>query len=126
MKVNPRSFADSHIMQRHANLLVDMNGHRYKNFLAAVQGWISEREKNDVCLSTGLAQCENFRHIVEMGSSIIPSIMMMYAREKEGYWYLLLEKITGSSTPEVVIRKVLYEMWKKWFLDEANLEVLPY
>jgi hypothetical protein len=94
MKVNPNNIIDSHILQRHANLLIDLNGNKNLVFDKYAKAWrdhieaVAMSSKSNDDMGT-----EDFNALEDMGKSIVPNIIVSYASDKDGRWYILLDKI---------------------------------
>jgi hypothetical protein len=126
MKLNPTSILDSHTMQHHVNQLIDMTGHRNYLFDEFVTGWKAEQEKYSFSSNSwSFASGQDYADLVEMGPSIIPNIMLMYAGDQSAWWYLLLQRITGARGYQVVNKPERYKAWNTWFLSGADMKQLP-
>lgn len=125
MKVD-YNIIDSHIIQRHANVLIDRAGDINLRFEENVKFWYAYMETtNTSSNSWAYIDCDAFLELVEMGTSIIPNVMNKFAEEKVGWWYMLLNTITGRQGTQVTFKQFECPKWSKWYVEEANLKALP-
>jgi len=126
MKVNPENINDSYILQRHANLLIDLNGNQNLVFDKHTKAWrdhiaaVATSSKSGDKIDT-----DDFDALVDMGKRIIPNIMVSYASDKDAWWYMLIDKIFVRQTPQIVKKPEQYNKWETWYSNGANATKLP-
>lgn len=118
VKVDPSNIFDHNVLQRHANLIVDMNHDRNEAFAANVAQWQDHQDKNSLSAnSKDYVSGDAYKALVNMGPGVIGHVMDRYEREQDGWWHELLHEIVHGkpSGQGTFYKKRLFDDWKGWF-----------
>lgn len=127
-KVDPENLLDHNVVQRHANLIVDMNHARATAFAAKADAWAQHQEDNSLSAnSSDYVSGDAYQSMVKMGPSVIGHAMEKYAKEPSGWWHEMLHEIlhgrkAGQGT---FFKDRLHQDWKKWFEDGLSHNEAP-
>jgi hypothetical protein len=124
MKVNPEHRLDAQLMQRHNNVLLDKNGDKNLQFEKNVKLWKAHIKKKATSnKSSDFAEGDGYEALFEMGTSIIPNIMLEYSKpaEQDEWWYMLLDELMDEKPKQTVVKKTEYTKWLKWYNDGAEI-----
>jgi hypothetical protein len=124
VKVDPSNILDYAVMQRHANLLVDMNHQRNVAFEDRVVAWKDKQQRNRLSSSSSAyVSGEAYESLVELGEGIIANVMIEYVKEPGGWWHVLLHRIIhGETVRGSFVKDQLYNDWKEWFEQKPYTE----
>ncbi|KAH8900764.1 hypothetical protein GQ53DRAFT_815623 [Thozetella sp. PMI_491] len=125
VKVDPESVLDYLTLQRHANLVVEMNHQRNKTVDEHVVSWQAHQDKHAFsALSTDYVSGEGYENLIGMGEGIIGHVMAKYAAEPDGWWHELIHHIVHGSKagPGTFFKERLFQEWKVWFENEPHAE----
>jgi len=118
LRVMPEKILPSDGFHLHANLIVQLNHKRNKRFDTQVVAWKQHREENRFSSnSSSYVSGDAYESLVEMGTSVIPNIMVVYATEQGGWWHELLHEIAFGrrAGTRTFFKPKLYASWKAWF-----------
>jgi hypothetical protein len=128
VKVDPNNILDHNVLQRHANLVVEMNHQRKEAFNSKTAAWEEHKDNNAFSAnSADLTTGDAYNSMVQMGPSVIGHVMGKYAEEPSGWWHEMLHEIVHGikSGGGTFYKDRLYEDWKKWFENGHPLEAAP-
>lgn len=118
MKVDPSNILDHNILQRHANLILEMNHHRNVAFAASAAQWQDHQDENSLSAnSADYVSGDAYQNLVKMGPGVIGHILSKYGSEQDGWWHELLHEIVHGlpSGKRTFFKERLLEEWKEWF-----------
>ncbi|EPE36932.1 hypothetical protein GLAREA_09095 [Glarea lozoyensis ATCC 20868] len=95
-------------------------------FNTTVDRWHAHMETQRFSSFSGAyIDCAAFDELAGMGSSIVPHIMIAYSADREGWWYMLLNEITGRKGTLSTDKRAEYGRWEGWYVGGAEVERLP-
>ncbi len=118
--MDPDDLLNYNVLQRQANLIVDMNYERNKLVQARIEAWKAHCTRSRIYSDSSMyTECDDFDRLSELGGSIIAHIMLAYAKEPVSFWYELLHEIVhgfGNKTGLHIINfGEQYVAWSEWF-----------
>ena len=127
VKVDPTNVLDYNVLQRHANLIIDMNHVRASTFASHVRTWRQYQDELLSANSKDYLDHQSYRSIVQMGPGIIGYVFQEYVDEPGGWWHELLHEIVHGRTSGAgtFFKDRLYAEWKAWFEEGRQLEEAP-
>ena len=126
--MDPENVLDHNVVQRHANLIVDMNHARATAFAAKADAWAQHQEDNSLSAnSADYVSGDAYQSMVKMGPSIIGHVMEKYAHEPSGWWHEMLHEIVHGQKggPGSFFKDRLYQDWKNWFENGLPHQAAP-
>lgn len=125
--VDPADVINSMVLQRQANLIVDMNYDRNKLAQARIEAWKAHCTRSHIHSTSAMyTECEEYDKLLELDGSIIAHLMLAYGRDQTGFWWELLHEIVhgfGKKTGLWTIDfKQQYAEWSKWFKGMKHSE----
>lgn len=130
-----------HTLQRHANLLVELNHERAQHARERINAWkahcAQQQQAQHVDSSGGDGNlnsdpdtaCKEYDALVEMGPGITALVMLEYSKDQTGPWFLLMHHFVYEKPLElgelgVLDVKEQYARWKDWMeLGEERHEL---
>ena len=128
VKVDPNNVLDHNVLQRHANLILDMNHQRNEAFTSKAAEWQEHQEQNALSAnSTDYVSGDAYKSMVQMGPSVIGHVMDKYANEPDGWWHEMLHEIVHGkpSGAGTFFKDRLYADWKTWFENGQPHDAAP-
>ena len=128
VKVNPENIMDYHWLQRHAQLILEMNHQRNLTFASTVARWREYQQENQLSSNSAHYTSGNaYASLVQMGQGIIGNVMDQYANEQDGWWHEMLHEIVHGrrSGAHQFSKHLLYADWKEWFEGGEPLDAAP-
>jgi hypothetical protein len=118
--VDPNDLLNFKVLQRQANLIVDINYERNKLVQARIEAWKAHCTRSHVHSNSSMyTECDDYDRLLELGGSIIAHLMLAYAKEPSGFWFELLHETVhgfGNKTGLQTINfKEQYVAWNEWF-----------
>ncbi|KAH6850855.1 hypothetical protein B0I37DRAFT_414233 [Chaetomium sp. MPI-CAGE-AT-0009] len=144
-KVDPQDVLNYLTLNRHANLIVELNRERRERARAHIEAWKARRAQNlhlttsapsspeesnsDTPLADPDTTCPEYDALVAMGSGIIAHVMLEYSRDRAGPWYKLMHQLVCETPAEDSGVSLLggggeyeYERWRDWFEHQEHHE----
>lgn len=152
-KVDPQDIANYLTLNRHANLIVELNHERRQRFRVHAEAWKARRARNLRITTTNSpptseasttptpdpdTTCPEYASLVAMGSGIIAHVMLEYRRDRTGPWHKLMHQLVcerpaegeGDGVPGVGVGAGVrsgvgeYERWCDWFEYQEHHEAM--
>ena len=125
--MDPEDLLNHKVLQRQANLIVDMNYDRNKLVQARIEAWMAHCRRNHVQSSSAMyTECQGYDELLELGGSIIAHLMLAYSRDQTGFWFELLHEIVHGFSKKTGLRSInfqqQYAAWNGWFQDMEHSE----
>ena len=127
-KVDPANLLDHNVVQRHANLIVDINHARATAFSANANAWAQHQDDNSLSANSATyVSGDAYQSLVSMGPSVIGHALEKYAKEPSGWWHELLHEIVHGykAGPGTFFKDRLKRDWKDWFEMGLPNEAAP-
>lgn len=110
-------------LQRHANLLVDMNYDRYSNIEEALKDFKASMQQKYYNLDNSLTDCADdnaYKRLTEFGEGAIVHIMIEWKtnsnEQANRIWEILINEIVYNRRPgDLGFRLGCWEDWNNWF-----------
>lgn len=111
------------VLQRQANLIVDLSYRRTRHFNSYVEGWKKH------CVISGASSIrahyaigQDYRNLVELGPGVVAETMLEYKKDKSGWWFALLQEVVHGVETEFtdLDRPGLYLAWSNWLEKEEH------
>lgn len=128
-KVDPENVLDHNVVQRHANIIVDINHTRATAFAAKADAWAQHQEDNSLSAnSADYVSGDAYHSMVAMGPSVIGHALEKYAKEPSGWWHEMLHEIVHGQKggPGSFFKDRLHRDWKNWFENGLPHEAAPW
>ena len=127
VKIDPSNVLDHHVLQRQANLIVNMNHERAATLASKVNEW---KEYQDTLLSGNSKDYldhDSYRSMVQMGPGVMGHVMHHYADDPSGWWSEMLHEMAhgNKSGTRTFYKDRLFADWQKWFEKGQPLEEAP-
>ena len=130
-KISPDDTLNYLILQRQANLIVELSHERTRQAKTRIQAWKARcaqhrgqhNSNNDLDTNQDLntdTTCDEYNALVEMGPGIIAQVMLEYDKDRTGPWYKLMHQLVcerpmdGATTGRDGAEGQ-YERWRGWF-----------
>jgi hypothetical protein len=120
VKIDPENILDHHVLQRQANLLVDLNHQRNEAFKKLAADWEIHKKSPEVVTaahSDDHTSGEAYEALAGLGDGVVAHTMLEYFKDASGWWHELLHhQIHGEKSGSGTFRKDrLFKDWKTWF-----------
>ena len=127
LKIDPKNILDHNVLQRHANLIVDMNHQRHEEFASKLGQWKDHQDNLLSGNSKDYLDHDSYKSMVQMGPGVIGHVMHNYADDQAGWWHEMLHEIVHGqpSGTRTFYKDRLYADWKKWFENGQPHEEAP-
>ncbi|KAM4064925.1 hypothetical protein HRG_012783 [Hirsutella rhossiliensis] len=117
--VDPSDPLNYNVLQRQANLIVDINYERNKLVQARIEALKAHCKRSHVHSNSSMdTECEDYDGLRELGGSII-SHLMLASKEPSGFWFELLHEMVHGFDSKTGLRiinfKEQYAAWNEWF-----------
>jgi len=118
VKIDPNNLLDHNVLQRQANLIVDLNHQRNKGVEQTVAAWKDHQERNALKSYSGVhTEGDAYDDLVNFGPSVIGNLMVDYHGQQDGWHHELLHDIvhgekSGNTTH---FKEHSFNSWKEWF-----------
>lgn len=118
--VNPADPINYNVLQRQANLIIDMNHDRNELVHSRIHAWKEHCMRNSIDGNSGMyTQGKEYDDLLELGRSIIAHLMLAYSETSTGFWYELLHEIVHGVGKKTGFQRILflqlYAEWNEWF-----------
>jgi hypothetical protein len=120
VKIDPDNGFDHHVLQRQANLLVDLNHQRNQAFKTLAASWQAHKKTPEVATaahSDAHTSGEAYEALAGLGDGVVAHSMLEYVKDVDGWWHELLHhQLHGEKSNSGVFQKnQLFKDWKTWF-----------
>ncbi|RMZ83628.1 hypothetical protein DV738_g1134, partial [Chaetothyriales sp. CBS 135597] len=126
-RVEPDEAAASDALSRCSSQIVELNYQRNMITGELIKAWDDHHASNWLKSNTGcFIQCEPYWDLLEIGTSIIASIMVAYTQRPAGFWFELLHEIIHGRQmgAHMYQKKFIFQAWSQWF-EEGEQEYAP-
>lgn len=125
--MDPEDVINYMVLQRQANLIVDMNYDRNRLVQARIEAWKAHCRRSQVFSNSDMyTECEEYYKLLELDGSIIAHLMLAYSKAQKGFWFELLQEMAhglGAKTGmEIINFTQQYAGWNKWFQEMKHSE----
>ncbi|KAK4033888.1 hypothetical protein C8A01DRAFT_39658 [Parachaetomium inaequale] len=135
-KVDPEDIINYLTLNRHANLIVELNHERAQRVRRRLEAWKTRCRQLQQQQQPGQLQkqqsaeldttaCEEYDALVAMGSGIIAHVMLEYSKDRAGPWCQLMHQLVCEKPMGVMAHPgglKQYEAWRDWFENREHHE----
>ncbi|KAL2169325.1 hypothetical protein VTG60DRAFT_6260 [Thermothelomyces hinnuleus] len=131
-KVDPEDVSNYLTLNRHANLIVELNHERAQLTDTRMRAW---KERCAAASTSPYSNgpdadiaCEEYDALVQMGSSIIAHVMLEFSKDQSGPWYKLMYQLvrekpmTSAAREDRWAEANSYSLWRDWFEHREHHE----
>jgi hypothetical protein len=129
LEKDPECRVEDFDLKRQVSGILEKNFKRNRLIRNALLDWTEHCDM--VALTSSVAmdtQCEEYDQLLELGSSIIPHLMLQY-KKKDGpvfRYELLHELLWGYRTGQMTVSlEMQYDIWADWF-EKQNFDQAPH
>ncbi|AEO61709.1 hypothetical protein MYCTH_2130877 [Thermothelomyces thermophilus ATCC 42464] len=133
-KVDPEDVPNCLALNRHANLIVELNHERAQLTHTRMRAWkercarlAASTSPYSNCPDADIA-CEEYDALVQVGPSIIAHVMLEYSKDQSGPWYKLMYQLvrekamTSAAREDRWAEANSYSLWRDWFEHRKHHE----